>query len=434
MPRSPNWSTIDPSFQTQSFWTSTWTPSNPGSGFWTDGSTVINASNVKSSGTRTYAVTPGFFNPNRVGPLAPLGFQGEFRESSADGYSRTFDKQVVNDPSSSSWYEIVTNDNTVRTHNVFVVGNLPDALLSGISDLDRKARQKTLENLKGMSVNIAQATAEREQTVKTVTSAAKAIAGVLTNLRKGNFAGAAGSLGISPPKRGHRKFRKEYANDTANAVGNGWLALQYGWKPLLNDVYGSVEALAKAKVGTNMIFFVASGQSQKKFEEKKRVVTSPPSGYSGTNITYQEYDGFGIVRYKIKYSRSSASVSNLASLGITNPLLLAWELIPYSFVADWFVPIGGFLGALDATLGLSFLSGYSVSFQKSKFHNIREVNQFRSSPLSTTTRHNTEFSKIVKVNRVILSGFPEVPLPSFKNPLSMSHLASAMALLKQFKR
>jgi hypothetical protein len=37
---------------------------------------------------------------------------------------------------------------------------------------------------------------------------------------------------------------------------------------------------------------------------------------------------------------------------------LAWELIPLSFVVDWFLPVGKYLDSLNATKGITFLDGY----------------------------------------------------------------------------
>jgi len=37
-------------------------------------------------------------------------------------------------------------------------------------------------------------------------------------------------------------------------------------------------------------------------------------------------------------------------ISLGNPMELAWELIPFSFVVDWFLPIGNWISALDATL------------------------------------------------------------------------------------
>lgn len=46
----------------------------------------------------------------------------------------------------------------------------------------------------------------------------------------------------------------------------------------------------------------------------------------------------------------------LASFGITNPLELAWELIPYSFVIDWAFNVGNVLSGLDALIGVQLAS------------------------------------------------------------------------------
>jgi hypothetical protein len=47
-------------------------------------------------------------------------------------------------------------------------------------------------------------------------------------------------------------------------------------------------------------------------------------------------------------------------LGVINPLAIAWELYPFSFVIDWFVPIGSVLTAATATAGLEFVSGHTT--------------------------------------------------------------------------
>ena len=44
-------------------------------------------------------------------------------------------------------------------------------------------------------------------------------------------------------------------------------------------------------------------------------------------------------------------------LGLLNPVSLAWELVPWSFVVDWVLPIGSVLSALSAPAGLIFIDG-----------------------------------------------------------------------------
>jgi len=47
----------------------------------------------------------------------------------------------------------------------------------------------------------------------------------------------------------------------------------------------------------------------------------------------------------------------LNRLGLLNPVSLAWELVSWSFVVDWVVPIGPMFQALTAPAGLSFVDG-----------------------------------------------------------------------------
>jgi hypothetical protein len=46
-------------------------------------------------------------------------------------------------------------------------------------------------------------------------------------------------------------------------------------------------------------------------------------------------------------------------MGVVNPLSIAWEVIPFSFVVDWFIPVGQVLEACTATMGLSFVDSWT---------------------------------------------------------------------------
>jgi hypothetical protein len=128
------------------------------------------------------------------------------------------------------------------------------------------------------------------------------------------------------------------------------------------------------------------------------------------------------------YARiSNETLANASSIGILNPLQIAWELVPYSFVVDWFMPVGSFLETLTDTAGLTFVSGVRTD---------RVVSQFNSTytpPNSGYPNWDGSFScsnRVRGVNRVPYSGWP-APLPYVKNPLSTIHVASGLALIQQ---
>lgn len=86
------------------------------------------------------------------------------------------------------------------------------------------------------------------------------------------------------------------------------------------------------------------------------------------------------VRPKIKYETKLFSALSFAfSRFATSPASLAWERIPFSFVADWFVDIRGALRALDNSLG--FQPFEVLSFTKSlAYHLETDTNNFYRSP------------------------------------------------------
>lgn len=53
------------------------------------------------------------------------------------------------------------------------------------------------------------------------------------------------------------------------------------------------------------------------------------------------------------YRVESPGLALAAELGLTNPALIAWELLPMSFLVDYFLKIGAFLESADALLGLA---------------------------------------------------------------------------------
>ena len=132
---------------------------------------------------------------------------------------------------------------------------------------------------------------------------------------------------------------------------------------------------------------------------------------------------------RLDYRTVNPVLAAMQKLGVANPASLAWELLPYSFVVDWFLPIGQYLNSWTADLGLSFIGGSQTVIRRLDCSLIsatnRSMNQYRtgSGHLSGGGVHNWSIA------RTVMSSSPAPRLPAFKNPLSLGHFANGMSLL-----
>lgn len=292
------------------------------------------------------------------------------------------------------------------------------------ADLSQRAKQKCLLKAKDQDVNAAQAYAERSQTIRLVKDTMERLGRSMHALRRGNFAAAANALGISTSGAG--SFSRAYRNNQSKAIAKGWLELQYGWRPLLSDVYGSVDALNKLRQKRKPLIRVSSKQTLNK--------TDKTVGDNNHATQYVWYESEASVKVVLYYAQSQPLVTTLKELGITNPALLAWELLPFSFVADWFIPIGSFLSTFDAGAGLRFVKGCETTFELRKSHILREATN-RVEGDFTYAESNVGSKKMLSIGRLPYASAPLPSIPGFKDPLSAEHLANAAALLKlNFKR
>lgn len=289
--------------------------------------------------------------------------------------------------------------------------------------LDDQLRTEVRLAMKDQKVNLAVAAAEWNKTADMVAQTATAIYSAYRDLRQGNLAGAARHLGVTAPKRARRRFNRSYARNQQDALASGWLELQYGWKPLLSDVYGAAEQAAKLSMP------ILEGRVQKSKTLEKS--SSRTFKVGGDSTTYDHLDtrtSSLTIKYTVHYVVNSRLTSTVAAVGLTNPLAVAWELVPFSFVVDWFLPIGDTLASLDATVGLSFKMGCVTVFEK------QDIEIRRSGGSGGNNEISSWATKFLECQRTVLTDFPSPAIPRFKNPFSVSHALSAISLLNQFRK
>jgi hypothetical protein len=182
----------------------------------------------------------------------------------------------------------------------------------------------------------------------------------------------------------------------------------------MNDIYGSAEALA-SRIRTG--FYLHVNTSSKEETEAHKVT----SGTYGLKVL-RNSKFVTVKRSRARYRIRDAGLKQLSQVGITNPALLVWELIPYSFVFDWIIPVGDFLGSLDALVGVENLL-VGDSYTVTSYHeNVLEKTQSKT------------YVRIVDYSRFVLSSSLLFPKLSYKPSKSLTAVANGVALLRQLRK
>lgn len=294
----------------------------------------------------------------------------------------------------------------------------------GIDDrVRRRATNNLLKNAKDQKADMATTLAEGGKSIGTIVSGVGKITKAITELRRGNLAGAAQGLGIATSSRRQRRFNRTARRDQEKAIADSWLEMEYGWKPIIFSVYDA--AVLAADTVAPIYRSSVTGKATEKFSSGK-----PTSYRDGAGTVTQTDLVRGHVEYRFKavFEMTNESAHRAAMSGLTNPAVVAWELMPWSFVIDWFLPIGNWLSLLDATNGLTYKRGY-VTWRRDASAD-REYQ--RKAP--THFRQTVQGWRHEEVGRGRLTGWPSPSLPSPRLPSTLSQLASGLALLSNLRK
>lgn len=301
------------------------------------------------------------------------------------------------------------------------------ALPSHLPGARNKALKKIIDKAQiGIQANLAQDLAQLGQTFNLIAGNAIKIASAGRQLKKGNISKAVAIL--TAGRKPHPKLPPGKPSP-AKSLAQNWLELQYGWKPLLQDIEGVLDALAFNKGNQGYIQRVAASGSMQQFIDLAwpgnplaTGLSTEPRCYIVTTTT---------CRMVLRYKLSDPLKAFLGQTGFTNPVNLAWEILPFSFVADWFLSIGPYLEAFTAFDGLVFLDGSQTQFTRSRTIVVHD--QANTSTINSTVdsmQHAKYQSDTVSLDRAKLTAFPTPTFPSLKNGLSsVTHATNAIALV-----
>lgn len=235
---------------------------------------------------------------------------------------------------------------------------------------------------------------------------------------------------------GYNPYTKQRPNPKKR-VGEIWLEYWLGWSALIADLYAAEEVLTGD---------IPMGRVMRKHRSGPIIVemATPlegenPLAVAPLSMTWKSYDrvhALALVRLQANVRVVNPNLFLANQLGLTNPLSVLHELIPFSFVVEWFINFGQVISSLSAWYGLELTDQFTTQF----VHGTRHYYQSSTSRywdgfqyVPTTPVLKVTQAKFAHVRRVEGISGPSISLRPFV-PFGWQRMMTAMSLLTLFSK
>jgi len=289
-------------------------------------------------------------------------------------------------------------------------GSTSSSFIPWTAEDDYILAEKLKRKIIGSSFNLGIFAAESEMALKMIFNAARRLAGAMAAVKKGNLLRAARLL---RPSGSATRRVAPFVSET-RSMASHYLEWTYGWAPLISDLQAGAEMLAHMN---SMPYQLTVRVNRRK----------GGSISSGSPSNAKDIGGCKSSKQLIAYLRE-VDVPQL--IGLTNWQSVAWEVTPWSFVADWAIPIGNYLSArgIASALKGTFVTTYCTRTECTG----RELLPIPGRLNRTLVSGPYSYRKTT-VDRTISTSL-KVPTPQvvpFGDVLSWRRAANAVALLIQ---
>lgn len=200
------------------------------------------------------------------------------------------------------------------------------------------------------------------------------------------------------------KRAKVNVRKTNDKLRGAYLEQAYGWAPLISQTKEAAEVLAEKQLGMSReVQFVRSQNEQK----SSRTTTQLSGSGNFQWFRNQKQERVDKVKYLAALTGVSPSplLRTMSDLGFSPEDFIPtiWELIPYSFVADYFTNTGTVLDAWShRSIGYGWAQKTTVSFRTSEIHLISNTSAYQNSQNHYVTSLNERHGKVTRRQGTIL--------------------------------
>lgn len=160
-------------------------------------------------------------------------------------------------------------------------------------------------------------------------------------------------------KAGKSGAKSVTSGDVIDYASSLWLQYRYGIRPLVKSVQGVVKALESIHFKRRQTY-----RGSYPLIKTESLVSGSCSG-NPISFTYNMFHTDELSVRTGLVIEESVSLSQELGVDASGMLSLPWELVPFSFVADWFANVNDYFGALVPYLTKSPLSSWTTYVRRS---------------------------------------------------------------------
>jgi hypothetical protein len=159
-----------------------------------------------------------------------------------------------------------------------------------------------------------------------------------------------------------KKFKRlSKGQERLDFVTNKWLEYRYGWMPLVHSIYDALKTVAKPHSGGPV---TVKGRSSVATKDIRR--SGGGTFFSPTRVETisMKYRAEIVCTFRVPEGQQVYDWTSL------NPVGIAWELLPLSFVADWVVNVSDVLSLWENQVIFAnyFVGGYATSSYREDYN------------------------------------------------------------------
>lgn len=216
------------------------------------------------------------------------------------------------------------------------------------------AKYKAISEARDMKVSVPVMFGEGRETVALLADSVRRLGKAYRFFQTGQFRRAAKELNLP----------FDFVTRRSRTAASHWLEYSLGWMPILADAKGLLklaeEGLLRADRGPR---FSVRGKAQTDFSWS---VTTDGQGASnlpgGRTVVTGQTVVVGRAGMLLEFKAGATGLTSVG-LGTFDPLSAVWELIPFSFVFDYFVDVGSYLEQLSSLQDVTVKAGFESSMQ-----------------------------------------------------------------------